>query len=278
MTKKGYQKRLPTVLVPAPRAAPEQERAPETQPEARPPVPPVPHEERPTPAGRPARYAGRIHAADALGLVVVLAVGVWLMSMLVVDEPSGSGSDGRAAAFATPPPVPVGPGESYVELDVVADGDVEATHWIAAAEPLDRLRLELPELAGAEGITASVVTVLADGELIAGPNRLTRGGVTYALDSASNVQVSYRLTGAVVLSGSVTGRALAAAGIGVGYEPRSRREIRVVRAPGVLSLACGAPASERLVPCGKETGPEEWTVDLTEREVDDRVVVQLDLE
>ena len=137
--------------------------------------------------------------------------------------------------------MPVGPGESYVELDVVTDGDVEATQWIAAAEPLDRLQLELPELAGAEGITASVVTVLADGELIAGPNRLARGGgATYALDSASNVEVSYRLTGAVVLSSSVTGRALAAAGIGVGYEPRSRREIRVVRAPGVLSLACGA--------------------------------------
>ena len=175
--------------------------------------------------------------------------------------------------------MPVGPGESYVELDVVAEGDVEATQWIAAAEPLDRLQLELPELAGAEGITASVVTVLADGELIAGPNRLTRGGgATYALDSASNVQVSYRLSGAVVLSSSVTGRALAAAGMGVGFEPRSRREIRVVRAPGVLSLACGRPASQRLVPCGKETGPEEWTVDLTEREVDDRVVVQLDLE
>jgi hypothetical protein len=175
------------------------------------------------------------------------------------------------------PPLAIAAGESYVALRVLTNGDVEATHWITAVRPLDRLRLDLPWLAGTGEVAASALVVLADGEVAPGPDRVTSGGVTYPLDSVTSVQVSYRLTGAAALSGSVAGRALAAAGMEVAYEPRSRRETRVVRAPGLLSLACGGPVSERLVPCGAETGRDEWSVDLDGPRVGDRLVVQLGL-
>ncbi|RYB96389.1 hypothetical protein EUA06_02105 [Nocardioides glacieisoli] len=281
MTKKGYQKRLPTVLVPAPRAVPRQERVPEVQPPVQPEVQPepreVPHEQRPAPeASSPARSTTRkVVAASVLGLVVALVAGVGLVSMLAGDEPSPEA--GPRAVLTSPPPVLIGAGESYVDLSVMANGDVEATQWIVAAEPIDRLRLDLPELAGAEEITASAVIVLADGEVVAGPDRITGRGATYALDAATDVQVSYRLTGAIVFSDSVTGRALAAPGMDAAYAPRSRSETRVVRGPGLLSLACGKPPAEQLVPCGQETSPEEWSVDLTGTEVEDRVVAQLTL-
>ena len=284
MTKKGYQKRLPTVLVPTQRPAPEQERRseqdarPEIQPAPGPPPPPrpVPHEQRRDPPARPVRSAtGRIVAAAVAGLLVVLVVAVGLTSMLTGEDPSRP--PGRATASVERPPVAIAAGESYVALRVLTNGDVQATHWITAARPLDRLRLDLPQLVGTGKVTASALAVLADGEVVPGPDRVTSGGVTYPLDSVASVQVSYRLTGAAALSGSVAGRALAAAGMEVDYEPRSHHETRVVRAPGLLSLACGDPVSERLVPCGVETGRGEWSVDLDGPRVADRLVVQLDL-
>jgi len=278
MTKKGYQKRLPTVLVPAPRPAPESERLPDPEPgrvpEPEPEQEPEPGSDRPA-APPPVSSVGKLVAAGAVGAIVVLVVGIRLVSMLGGDDPSASGP---AAAYGTRPPVPVEAGESYVDLRVVANGDVEVTQWVAAAEPLDRVRLDLPPQDGAPDLEASVVVVLADGVLVAGPNRITGPGATYRLDSATDVQISYRLTGAVQLSDSVTGRALAATGLDVAFEPRSVRETRVVHAPGLLSLACGSIASGRVVPCGEETGSDEWTVDLEGPETTDRVVAQLTLE
>lgn len=290
MSKKGYQKRLPTVLVPAPRPAPEQ--APELA-RVDVPAPDVRTEPDPRPAsasapatasvavdrGRAAAPApsrtGMIIAASAVGLLVALVAGVLLTSMLSGDDAPGPGAP--VAVFGSTPPVPISAGQSYVDLRIAGNGDIEVTQWISAAEPLDRLRLELPDLAGADDVAASMVVVLADGEPVAGPDRITSSGATYVLDAASDVQIDYRLTGASVLSPSVTGRALAAAGMALDYEPLSRSETRVVRAPGVLSLSCGRPASVRLVPCGRETGADSWTVDLDGRDVADRVVVQLTL-
>ena len=85
------------------------------------------------------------------------------------------------------------------------------------------------------------------------PDHRRRGDVR--LDSATDVQVSYRLTGAIVLSESVTGRALAAAGMDVGYEPALTQRDPGRTRPGLLSLACGEPPSEPLVPCGERDAP-----------------------
>lgn len=284
MTKKGYQKRLPTVLVPTQRPAPEQERLsnqdarpePQPSPVPAPPAEPVPREECRDAPARPVRSTtDRIGAAVVVGLLAVLVVAIGLTSVLSGDAPSTP--PGRATAFASRPPVAIAAGESYVALRVMTNGDVEATHWIAAARPLEWLRLELPELVGTEEVTATALVVRADGEVVPGPDRVASGAAVYLLDSATGVEVRYRLTGAAALSDSVPGRALAAAGMEVRYEPRSRRETRVVRAPGLLSLACGDPVPEGLLPCGGETGPDEWSVDLDGRRVGDSLVVQLDL-
>jgi hypothetical protein len=91
------------------------------------------------------------------------------------------------------------------------------------------------------------------------------------------VQLLYRLNGAVSLSDSTTGRALAlATSLDVRYSPRPRSETRVVIAPAVLSLSCTASATGELVPCGIQEG-DQWKVELKGPRIRDRVVAQVDL-
>lgn len=283
MSKKGYQKQLPRLLVPPPRAAPDAERMPpgEHPPEGRPETtgPAVVEEQHQpeAPATRSGTRVGMVVAVTAVGLAVAIVVAAVVVVRLMSGSGEESSAAGPTASFVSPPPVPVRPGESYVDLQVLANGEVEATQWIVADEPIGRLQLELPDLAGAEDVTASLVVVLADGKLVAGPSRITGRSATYVLDEATAVKVSYRLSDALVRSSSVSGRALAAAGLVVAYEPRARSESRVVQAPGLSSLACGDAATGQLVPCGTSTAPDEWSVDLTGADVADRLVAQLTL-
>lgn len=296
MTKKGYQKRLPTVLpptLPAPRASPEElepaqpvarsepvaaamlvaaRSAPESED-----VPLGPRASQPVPA--PVRR--RISVATVGKIVptalVALVIGGLFVFRLGGDpqDPPTRGSVG-ADGFGAPPMLTAD--ESYAESEVLMSGEVVVHQWIRSDEPLGLLRLALPEVPGAEGLSASEVEVLADDAVVAGPASITGAPATYTFDETTDVRVRYVLTGAVERSDSAAGRALAVATtLDVGYAPRTGRETRVVMAPEVLSLACSPSPEASAVPCGRANGTNEWRVELTGPRVVDRVLAQLTL-
>ena len=120
---------------------------------------------------------------------------------------------------------------------------------------------------------------MADGALVDGPATITGSGATYTFDETTDVQVRYVLTGAVVRSDSVGGRALAlATRLDLRYSPPPEREIRVVIAAEVLSLACSASPDAAPVPCGQAESTDQWRVELTGPRVDDRVIAQVTLD
>jgi hypothetical protein len=171
------------------------------------------------------------------------------------------------------------PNEAYAESQVLEDGAIVVRQWIRAAEPIERLSLALPLVPGVVSMSASGVVVLAEGTAVEGPTTVTARGATYTFDATTDVQVSYRLIGAVEMSSSARGRALAAATtLDVLYSPRVDRETRVVRAPQVLSVACSPSPQVALVPCGEEDGAGQWRVELSGSRVLDRVAAQLSLE
>jgi hypothetical protein len=269
MTKKGYQKRLPTVLpatsprpaVPAPRASPESDAvSPVVEP-----VEPGETDDRGSPS------TGTMIALVLAGLAVVGIAGFLLVPARVdngPDLPAGVAGAGS----------PTGLDTSFVVSEVLPSGDVVVRQRIRSAKPVQLLRLELPLAPGAEGVSARQIDVVADGEAVVGPETIIGEYATFAFAPATDVRIHYRLTGAVERSESAPGRALAVVtSLQVQYAPRVERETRVVRASRVLLLACSRSPDEPPVPCGEPEGDSRWRVDLTGPRVDDRVVAQLTL-
>ena len=283
--------RRPTAATTAPAAPPTVPAAPPTVPAAPPtvstapaptptvptptvPTPTVPTPTVPTSGGRSRAVVGLVAAGVATllvaGLIGYLVVGA-------VQEDGGSTLRPESTAGAAPPR-PLTTDESYVEAVVRPDGQVVVHQWIRSGEPLRRLRLALPTVPGAESLSAAGVEVVADGLPVAGPDRITDRAATYFFPGTTNVQLTYRLLGAVERSDSAPGRALAiATTLDVGYSPRTERETRVVRAPEVLTLACSTTPDESPTPCGEHDGDGQWRVELAGPQVADRVIAQLTL-
>ena len=213
-------------------------------------------------------------AAGLIGLVLGGLAVAW-----VVDDARDPPAREPGSAAGLDPPGMLVTDESYAETQVRTNGDVIVRHWIQADEPLRRLRLVLPQVPGAEELSAKGIEVVADGALVNGPATLTGIGATYTFDKTTDVQVRYVLAGAVVRSDSAAGRALAlATTLDLRYSPRPERGIRVVIAPEVLSLACSASPDAAPVPCGRAESIDQWRVELTGPRVDDRVMAQVTLE
>jgi hypothetical protein len=238
------------------------------------------------PAAAPARHRPSPAALIiAAGLVLAVFIVGDVLVPAILDARGDRGAQGPAAvvdATGTPRTLTsdtLASNESYVEARVLEDGDVVVRQWIRAAEPFDRLGLALPDVPGVVGLSASGVVVLADDTAVEGPESITAQNATYTFDATTDVQVSYRLIGAVEMSSSARGRALAAATtLDVLYSPRVDRETRVVRAPQVLSVACSPSPQVALVPCGQEDGTGQWRIELSGPHVLDRVAAQLSLE
>ena len=206
----------------------------------------------------------------------MITLGALLVAHVGWPDDSGTGPIGPGEATARGPLGSL-PEESYVEARVRPGGDIVVQQWIRSEEPLRRVVLGLPEVSGAR-LSAVAVEVMADDVRVGGPRTITRGAATYAFEDSTDVRLRYRLTGAVLRTGSVTGRALAlATTLDVDYRPRPARETRVVRAPAVLSLACASSGVESPVPCGSLEGLDQWRVDLTGPRVTDRVLAQVTL-
>lgn len=282
--KKPYQRRLPTVLppvrLPTPRVAPELESLPpeaDLLPEPAPPPTPDPtpdpepeREPEPKPAGPPDRRAKVVLVA--LAWLVGLGALAYALLVGLRDDPADPAAGGSAD-----PPRALAPAEAYVDTRVLPAGDLVVRQWIRAREPLTALGLELPDVPGAGDVSADQVEVVADGVVVAGPDRVSAAGATYTFEEAATVLVTYRLQGVVQVSDSVAGRALAlATALDTAYAPRVERETRVVHGQEVLSLACSSQSGGSPEPCGRDRG-DEWQVDLSGDRVDDRVLAQLNL-
>lgn len=208
-------------------------------------------------------------------LTVLVSLGQWWV------EPAPRASLAGVTSAAAEPPEPVTDGETYVQTRVLRSGELVVTQWIESSRLLFGVTLDLPRVAGMEVLTAEQVEVVANGRNAVGPERISSGQqFTYAFLGTSSVRIRYRLTGAVELSPSVPGRALARlTALDVTYEPASAQATRTVNAPEVLSLACSAPAQAlETRPCGDRVSKGEWTVNLSGQQVDDRVMAQLTLE
>lgn len=275
MTKKGYQKRLPVVLAPtarppsppAPRRSPETIKAPE----------PVEAPEAPEPVEQPRRSRSSAVWIAATVLINLVAAGflVFVITGARTDAPEQS-VPARLGA-AEPPRILAGR-ESYVETRVLANGTVAVRQFIRAGEPLDQLSLALPQIPGVEGLAAVRVRVMADGERVEGPRRITGRPVTYTFGRTVDLALSYRLTGAVTRSSSAEGRALAVATtLDLIYSPRVEQETRVVRATEVLTLACSSSPQDPPEPCGEDDGDGQWRVELAGAEVADRVTAAVNI-
>jgi hypothetical protein len=302
--KKSYQRRLPTVLppvqLPTQRVAPELESLPpgtDVLPEPAPPLTPTvaptltgpgevaepevepgrgrEPEPEPDPELEPAGPRDRRVKLVLIALAWLIGGGVLAYVLLVGlrDEPSAPTAGGPDE-----PPRALAPGEAYVETRVQPAGDMVVRQWIRAREPLTALGLELPDVPAADDLSADQVEVVAGGAVAAGPDRVTAAGATYTFEESTTVLVTYRLQGVVQVSDSVAGRALALlTTLEATYAPRVERETRMVSGPEVLSLACSKQPSGAPEPCGRDSGDDQWEVDLTGERVGDRVLAQLNL-
>ena len=276
--KKPYQRRLPTVLppvqVPAPRSAPDERASAAPAPPPSPPPEPARDPESlrdPEPSrteDRRLRTVFIVLAWLAGGSVFALSVALGLQDD--PSEPAGSGVAGLAPRL--------GPGESYVDSRVLPTGEVTVRQWIRPGSAIDSVVLGLPDVPGTARLYADEVEVVADGTPAEGPDRIAGGPATYTFDPTTDVVVRSRLLGAVEVSGSSAGRALAVAtSLETTYSPRAVRETRVVSATAVLSLACARTPERSPVPCGQADGTDRWRVETTDARGTDRVLAQVDL-
>lgn len=173
-------------------------------------------------------------------------------------------------------------GEARTVTVINPNASLDVTHWISAERPIEQITLTLPPGASADPsqvVRASDLAVSVDDRSVAGPDSINREAVSYFLpDEATHVQVRYQLTGVVRRSASVEGRGLATA-TAVEMSTTPRRETRVVRAQGVLSLACeqqDAP-SRAPIPCGTPDSDNQWSVDLEGPDVGARVLASVTL-
>lgn len=224
----------------------------------------------PEPAPEPERRPAR----TLLLVVGVLLIGIAAGGLAYWWGARDDDDPAREEAWVAPPGLAAD--EGYVETRVHADGTVEVRQWIRADEPLERLTLRVPRVTSAGQLAADRVEVLADGSRVSGREEISYFNATYDLAGATAVELRYRLVGAIQRSDSAPGRALAVAtGLETRFSPAPGREVRVVKAPEVLSLACTPAADVSPVPCGTPEGDGEWRVDLAGRRVTERVVASL---
>lgn len=214
--------------------------------------------------------------AGVVGLVVLVGVATALVVLGVRSDRERASSTSLAGSVAMePPPRPLQRDATYVRTEVLPSGELEVTHWIESSSVLLRLDLSVP--AGPEGVVASDVRVVADGHEATGPEQVTDGRGTYAFLAADSVLVTYRLGGALVRSTSAPGRALVSvSALEVTSRAETERATHTVSAPDVLSLACAPPSRPaEPEPCGAPGPGGEWSVELVDDGVRNRVTAQV---
>jgi hypothetical protein len=217
--------------------------------------------------------------------------GILVAEILVLVAVSGfrlmtSANNGAGAAPSSAnryaPPVRVPVGTSYVRTRVIGPEQLRVTHWIHTHSGVLQVRVRVPHVPGLEpgAVQVSRLVVASDGRSVPGAAAPQASReATYVVPPGRQIYVSYVLTGAVQLTGSSPGRALAritSLDVVAAQDPVARTMFSIVGAR-VLALACAHGRPSGLPrPCGRVTDGR-WQVDLRNAHTDDRVMAQMDL-
>ncbi len=228
------------------------------------------------------RLRGFVEARD-LVLAASLLVAIVLTAVLAYAASQGQRSPIPVAGnpgVAVPAPPAAAPNVgSYTESRVAANGDVRVRQWVRSPEPLSKVRLQMPAVSGVERLPeATNVVVASDQELLSRPRMVTSKGRRLLFSAPPRVvYLSYTLKGAVVISPSARGRALAqATGMHIAYHPRTGPSRVTVISDKVLSMACSDSSVATPRPCGVP-GKHRWSILLHGDARNDTVVAQVDL-
>ncbi|GAA1942855.1 hypothetical protein [Nocardioides hwasunensis] len=222
------------------------------------PMPTPSTEPQPEPVGPRGR---RPAVAGAVGAVLLVVLGLACVIRPAVDRPVGVATGAGSAAEARragrfDAPVALAPDSERVETEVLDDGDLQVTHWVATSVDIDQVRLGLPTspaLADVD-LSATGVTLAADGVRLDGAGDVTREPVVPP-PGTRRLYVQYVLPGAVQDSDSATGRALATVtALELGLAGRSLARTQAFPGGDVLALAClGRGVRAVPEPCGAST-------------------------
>ncbi|VXB47867.1 hypothetical protein [Nocardioides sp. AX2bis] len=223
---------------------------------------------------------------------VVAVVALVLVVVLVVllrgggDDADGPTSDGPTLVPATPPSAPVrlpDPG-AYVDARVQPDGSVDVTHWLRPAQGVDEVTLAAYPTLKADGRPSvtdlQVQTSLGEVRLPEAPRIATDPVTVPLVRSSLLVVLTYTLDGVTDADGTVPGRALVDSVLADVDYPGEDGDTRVqVGGRKIESLACvpdpRAPLSQVVCGAEREGG---WAVNLAPRQLDDKVIAQVDLD
>jgi len=215
-----------------------------------------------------------------LGLGVA-AVIVAEYAALLLTMPQDDRPEPPSATVTLPtagPPDALRSTGAYVRSVVQPDGTIRVTQWVRVGAAVDRITLVSydAEQPGEPPVATDLDIVDTSGSVVLSEGTVGAGGRTVELESARVLRLTYDLAGAVSMSGSVPGRAIATStALDVEYPDEGPTTLEVTGAE-VLTLACGGPGPDDLRPCGRPDGTG-WTVRLTGEVSDDRVSAQLDL-
>jgi hypothetical protein len=230
-----------------------------------------------TASGRRRRLSARDVALVACLLIVLVLTAVLVRAAL--KERSATTAQ-RPVAKSIPNPPPAAPKQgSYVESRVAANGTVRVRQWVRSRNPLFAVRLEMPAAPGGDRVPrATNVVVTSDQALLNQPAFVGSTGQRLFFNAPPKVvYLSYILKGAVDMSPSVPGRALArATSMHIEYSPLAGPTRVTLVSAKVLSMACSdSPVSDPR-PCG-HPGDGRWSVLLKGKNRTDTVVAQVDL-
>jgi hypothetical protein len=222
---------------------------------------------------------------------VKLAIGAVVAAVLVVEcvvlvdalrDDNDPGPPAKAAAAARSlelPPVLAASG-NFVRSNVRPNGTIRVTQWIRSHTDVDRITLSSYDADPPGGAPVANHLDVVDGggqvaasDVEVGPDPR----VVVFLVPTRVLRLTYTLRGAMDVSGSVPGRALAVPLLDVDYDGQDGPTTLEVTGVEVLNLACTDPVpSAEPRPCGEpdETG---WRVTLEGSDRDDRVTAQVDL-
>jgi cellulose synthase (UDP-forming) len=225
--------------------------------------------------GRPARAswwsrtlpaAVRPRTLAALGALLVVAISVGLLSRLDQDSTGRSTAGSRSATPQTSPGLGADTGgeapdtaraESIVHTHITRTGVVEVNQAIRFEQPLSRLRVRLPRVAGSGG-PGVVAQVIADGRTLEAVEVGRRGRVIALDDPARQVVLRYRLHGYVDRSPDAPGRALVRA-VALEVDEQPRPVVLTVSGAQVLNVACMTRGTRVPQPCGQPV-KDAWRV------------------
>jgi hypothetical protein len=208
--------------------------------------------------------------------VIVAEYAVLLRTMRPYDPPE------PPSATVTPtkpePPGALRSTGTHARSVVHPDGTIRVTLWVRVGADVDRITLASydPDQSGEPTVATHLDIVDASGSEVLSEGKVGTDARTVELESSRELRLTYDLTGAVSMSGSVPGRAIATStALDVEYPDEGPATLEVTGAE-VLTLACGGLEPDDLRPCGRPDGGG-WRVRLDGAVRDDRVSAQLDL-